>query len=289
MSDWYQLDNNRLIVQMTNKGAEIKRLFPKIWRRELLWQPNDEIAKAIWNRSAPVLFPIVGKLKEDKYHFQGKDYVLPQHGFARDMEFECVECDAHAIEFVLQATQESFAHYPFLFELRIRYELDEAKLKTTYSVKNLDRQDIYFSIGAHPGFNVLGHLEEYEIRFEQAEEAYYLLKEKLVNLKKPVPLNTKTIKLTKELFKDDALIFKDLKSTYVDLVNLKHNEIVRIHKGSAPYFGIWGKGDVPFVCLEPWWGIGDDTLHDGKLENKKGIVKLSEGKSKKFSFTIELV
>ena len=289
MSDWYQLDNNRLIVQITSQGAEIKRLFPKIWRRELLWQPNDEIAKAIWNRSAPVLFPIVGKLKDDKYHFQGKDYALSQHGFARDLDFECVECGSTEIEFLLQATQESFLHYPFLFEFRIRYEIDDTKLTTTYIVKNMDRQDIYFSIGAHPGFNVLGHIDEYEIQFEQAEAGYYQLKDKLVNWKKQIPMSSNAIKLTKELFKEDALIFRELKSSYVDLVNLKHNERVRIHKGSAPYFGIWGKGDVPFVCLEPWWGVSDDTNHDGNLENKKGIVKLSEGKSKKFSFTIELV
>lgn len=289
MSDWYQLDNTRLIVQMTNQGAEIKRFFPKIWRRELLWQPNDEIAKAIWNRSSPVLFPFVGKLKGNKYHFQGKDYTLGQHGFARDLEFECVECGAHEIEFVLQASEESYAHYPFLFDLRIRYELDEAKLKTTYTVNNLDRQDIYFSIGAHPGFNVLGHIDEYEIRFEMPEEGYFLLKEKLVDFKKQVPLNSNTIKLTKELFKNDALIFKDLKSSYVDLVNIKHNEVVRVHKGTAPYFGIWGKGDVPFVCLEPWWGVSDEFNHDGVLENKKGIIKLAVGKSKKFSYTIELI
>ena len=289
MSDWYQLDNNRLIVQITSKGAEIKRLFPKIWRRELLWQPNDEISKAIWNRSAPVLFPIVGKLKDDKYRFQGKDYALSQHGFARDSEFECVECGSTAIDFVLKASQESFFHYPFLFELTIRYELNESKLTTTYIVKNVDRQDIYFSIGAHPGFNILGHIDEYEIQFEKDEAGYYLLKDKLVNWKKQIPMSSQSIKLTRELFKDDALIFKDLNSSYIDLVNHKHNERVRIHKGSAPYFGIWGKGDVPFVCLEPWWGVSDDNSHDGNLESKKGIIKLAEGKTKKFSFAIEMI
>lgn len=288
MSDWYQLENNHLAVQFTTKGAEIKRLFAKHWSRELLWQPSDEAGKALWNRSAPILFPVVGKLKNDRYTFQGKEYSMPQHGFARDKEFECVECLEESITFKLEADQESFTQYPFLFELFVRYDLREQSLITNYVVKNVDRQTIYFSIGAHPGFGIR-EIDHLEIHFEQLEKGFFRLKDGAVDWSTRFSFETEQIKPSKQLFLEDALIFKDLKSKYVDIVDIRHHGTMRLHKGDAPFFGVWGKGEVPFICLEPWWGVADDLEHDGQLENKRGIMTLSEGRSKTFSYKIELV
>ncbi len=288
MSEWYQLENAKFNIQVTSTGAEIKRFFSKTLYKELLWLPVDDRAKGTWHRSAPVLFPIAGKLKNDQFHFQGKNYQLPQHGFARDMEFKCVESSNHEIQFMLETTQETFDHFPFCFELYVTYLLDDNKVKTTYSVKNVDRQDIYFSIGAHPGF-ATNDLSDCEIRFEKAEKGFYQLKDKLVDWNQLHPLSSNILRPTKELFAHDALIFKDLKSSYVDLVRVHHNEIIRVHRGHSPYFVLWGKAEVPFICLEPWWGISDDVFHDGNLESKKGIVKLAMGASQNFSYTIELI
>ena len=288
MSDWYQIENNSFIVQVDSMGGEIKRLFSKLWHRELLWLPRDEQAKKIWKRCAPILFPIVGKLKQDQYNFQGKSYQMPQHGFARDKDFKCLECGTNEMEFTLEADQDTFKNYPFCFELRVQYLLDDATLTISYSVKNTDRQDIYFSIGGHPAF-ATEQVENYEIHFEKVEKGYFQLEEGLVNWDQMELISSSILKPSKELFANDALVFKNLKSNYVDLVNLKRHEVIRIHGTNTPYFGIWGKGNVPFVCLEPWYGVSDDASHDQNLETKKGIQKLAMGKTFKFSYSIELL
>ena len=282
MSEWYQIESNALIVQVTSKGAEMKRLFSKEWHRELLWLGDEKH----WNRSAPVLFPIVGRLKDDEYNLKGKNYKMPQHGFARDFEFKCTECGTSEVEFLLEATQESFNLWPFCFELRVRYKIEESKLIVSYFVKNVDRQDIYFSIGAHPGFETRD-LSNYEIKFEIPEKEYFKLKNGLVDWKSAHEMKEQRLAVIPVLFKEDALIFKKLKSKYVDLIDTKRREVIRV-QANTPYWGIWGKGDVPFVCIEPWFGVGDALEHDKNFENKQGIVTLPEGELFGFSYSVEM-
>lgn len=288
MNEWYQIENNNFIVQVNSKGAEVKRLFAKPWHRELLWVPADEAAKKIWNRTSPVLFPIVGKLKEDHYQLKGKTFQMSQHGFARDRDFTCFECGDSEVTFKLEADQESFKQYPFCFELRVTYQLVENQLNITYTVKNDDRQDIYFSIGAHPAF-VTDLADGYEVQFEKQEAGYFKLARGLVNWKDMHQLSSEKIIPTKELFAGDALIFKNMKSKFVDLVNTKRHETIRLHGSKTPYFGIWAKDSVPFICLEPWYGVSDDEGHDQNLENKKGIQKLVMGDTFQFSYSIEIL
>lgn len=282
MSDWYQIENASLIVQVTSKGAEMKRLFSKDWHRELLWLGDEKV----WNRSAPVLFPIVGKLKDDEYTFKDKTYKMSQHGFARDYEFKCTDCGATEIEFLLVATEESFKQYPFCFELRVRYKLEGSKLLISYFVKNDDRQDMYFSIGAHPAFET-NDITKYEIRFEREEQNYFQLKNSLVDWKHPHAFNDDKLVLSPGLFKNDALIFKRLKSKYIELVDLKRSESIKLY-GNTPFWGIWAKSYGPFVCIEPWYGVSDSQEHDKELENKNGIIELGEGEVFGFSYTIEM-
>lgn len=288
MSDWYQIENSYFTVQFNSTGAEMKRLFSKPWHRELLWVPQDESAQKIWNRSAPVLFPIVGKLKNDTYKFKDKEYVLSQHGFARDQNFKCLVCSTHEIEFLLEASQETFKVYPFCFELKVNYTLQDKKIIITYTVKNVDRQDIFFSIGAHPAFDT-ARLADYSIVFEKEEFGFYQLQNGLVNWKQIFSLENNKLIPTKEMFAKDALIFKELKSQYVDLVDSHRHEVIRLHRGNAPYFGIWAKESVPFICLEPWFGVSDDQDHNQNLESKKGIRKLAMGASFVFSYSLELI
>ena len=282
MSDWYQIESKSLIVQITTKGAEMKRLFSRDWHRELLWLGDNKV----WNRSAPILFPIVGKLKDDEYELHGKKYKLAQHGFARDMEFKCVESTAKEVEFLLVASQESFAHYPFCFEVRVRYSVEDSKVKVFYFVKNDDRQDMFFSIWAHPAFDTKD-INHYEIRFEKEESEFFRVEQGLVNWKRPQVLSGTSLPINAELFKNDALIFKKLKSRHVDLVDTKKHEMIRITSNSD-FFGIWGKDKVPFVCLEPWFGVSDDLETDKKLSTKNGIINLPAGEIFGFSYTIEM-
>lgn len=288
MSDWYQIENSNYTVQLTSAGAEMKRLFSKPWNRELLWNPQDENAKRLWSRSAPVLFPIVGKLKDDSYRFGGKSYQLSQHGFARDMEFRCIECGASEATFLLEANQATYAVYPFLFELKVTYSLDGRKLNIIYSVKNTDRQDIYFSVGAHPGFET-GGLADYEIRFEKKERGFFQLEKGLVNWKNLTAFADTTIIPDKNTFAKDALILKDVKSRFIDLVNKRRHETIRVSGVNTPFLGIWGKESVPFICIEPWYGVSDDGLTDQSLEGKTGIQVLAEGGTFRFNYSIEML
>lgn len=287
MSDWYQIENNSFIIQATSAGAEIKRMFAKSWNRELLWVPQDDNAKKTWNRSSPILFPIVGKLKDDVYKLKDKSYKMPQHGFARDKNFKCLVCGTSEIEFLLEADQETFKSYPFCFELRVKYFLEDNKLTITYTVKNTDRQDIYFSIGAHPAFNTL-KLENYEIVFEKKEKGYYQLVNDLVDWNQINSLESNVLKPNRELFSKGALIFKDVKSKYIDLIDTKRHESIRINGTNTPYLGLWAKDSIPFICIEPWQGVSDDKEHDQNLLTKKGIQMLKENEQFQFSYSVEL-
>jgi galactose mutarotase-like enzyme len=288
MSDWYQIENSYFTVQVTSAGAEMKRLFAKPWHRELLWIPQEEKARKIWNRSSPVLFPIVGKLKNDSYRFGGKTYQMSQHGFARDLDFECLVSTSDELEFFLKADAETFKSYPFCFELRVKYRLDGNALVVDYIVTNVDRQDIYFSIGAHPAFET-PRIENYEIRFEKKEKGFYHLENGLVNWDKLNAMTATTLFPNKKLFENDALIFKDAKSHYVDLVDLRRHETIRVKGTNTPYMGIWAKESVPFVCIEPWYGVSDSEGHNLELVAKNGIQTLPMGKTFEFSYSIELV
>lgn len=282
MSEWYQIESNSLIIQITSKGAEMKRLFSREWHRELLWLGDEKV----WNRSAPVLFPIVGKLLDDEYILKDKTFKMTQHGFARDFEFKCTECGTSEAEFLLVATQETFNQYPFLFELKVRYKVEESKVTVSYFVKNDDRQDILFSIGAHPGFETK-EMASYEIRFEKVEKEYFRVKNGLIDWKTLFDFNADLLKVEKSLFQNDALIFKKLKSKYIELVDTKRKEVIRV-SANTPYWGIWAKPDVPFVCLEPWYGVADSFEHDKNLEGKKGMITLGEGEIFGFSYSIEM-
>jgi galactose mutarotase-like enzyme len=284
MSEWCQIENGFLTVQLTTKGAEMKRLFHRAWNRELLWSGEEKI----WQRSAPILFPVVGKLVNDEFIFQEKRYTLPQHGFARDMDFECTLAGIHECEFVLAANKETFQHYPFLFELKVHYALDGEKLSINYIVKNSDRQDIYFSIGSHPGF-ATEHVEDFEILFEKEEEAYFLAKDGLLDMTKKVMFKDNRLELSADIFAKDALVFKNPRSKCIDLINKVKNQVIRLSGLHVPYLGIWSKGKAPFVCIEPWYGVSDSVNSNQRLENKEGIIKLEEGREFSFSYAIEML
>jgi len=284
MSDWCQIENGSLTVQLTSKGAEMKRLFHRAWNKELLWSGEDKL----WERSSPILFPIVGKLKENTYTFQDKTYVMAQHGFARDMEFICTQADVHECEFFLQATKESFAQYPFLFELKVHYSLEGTKIIVKHTVKNMDRQTIYFSIGAHPEFDN-DKIGEYEIHFEKKEDAYFLTSDGLLDLEKKHIFKAANLSLSSEVFNNGALVFKQPKSKYIELRHIPSNHTIRLIGTDTPYLGIWGKEHTPFVCIEPWHGVSDLNTHNQDLTSKEGIIVLPENAEHIFSYEIEML
>ncbi|MGZ3883927.1 MAG: aldose 1-epimerase family protein [Bacteroidia bacterium] len=290
MKTW-SLKNAELAIQVNAAGAELSSL-KDAQGRELLWQAD----KAVWPRHAPVLFPIVGKLKNDSYSHAGKNYSLPQHGFARDTEFILTEQTEDSLEFELQESAETLQHYPFRFSLRIRYALTGKTLHVMYTVHNTGDGILPFSIGAHPGFSCKlmknESLSDVEIVFKDAERlTAQKLKGGLISDETyDVPLKNNALKLNAALFDNDALVFKHTQVEELLMRSSRRPAGIRMLCKGWPYFGIWTKkGSDDFVCLEPWYGIADSVNASGNLTEKEGILNLSAGERFKAGFDIELV
>ncbi len=277
----YSIENDAIRIKVNKKGAEMCELMSKSDETHFLWTAD----KNYWGRHAPVLFPIVGQVQDGKYEIDGKAYELSQHGFARDMEFELVEASETRLILSLTSNEDTRKKYPYEFELRIGYEIIGSRVDVTYEVINLDEDTIWFSIGAHPGFNCPlftdRNFSDYYIEFEQAETSDKLefASGLLSGTSKPFLKNQKQIRLSSKLFEEDALIFENLNSRFVDLKCDQDSQFLRFYFEGFPFFAIWsppGK-QAPFVCLEPWFGITDTLNANLDYRNKKGIQKLSKG------------
>jgi galactose mutarotase-like enzyme len=269
-------------AKISNFGAELKSLKDLSFDLEYVYQGDTKY----WERSAPILFPIVGKLKDDRYLLGNKYYSMPNHGFARDNEFEVVEEQKDKVTFRLGYNVETLKMYPFKFILEITYRVIGPKLHTEIHVFNVDKQEIYFSFGLHPAFNIPlreGSLEDYYIEFEEREpKGAYFLDNGHVNFEHQddrTIFDGRRIPLSEKLFANDALIFKDFISSRVLLKNKLDAREVIVTTNGCPYLGIWKKPDAPFVCIEPWHGVADSLKSDGDFFKKEGIIVLESNKS----------
>ena len=277
------ISNELLEVKISSMGAELKSI--KSCGKEKLWQGDT----SFWAGQAPILFPICGGLKDDKYFFEGKEYNLQKHGYARFAEFEieCLEKDMAV--FLLYSNEESIKQFPFKYELRIIYSLNCSRLNVEYNIKNLSQKEMYFSVGAHEGYACPEGIEEYSIIFEETENLDSsvlngnLLEYKTINVGK----NTTELPLKYEYFSVDALVFLNLKSRMVKLQNRTNGEVVTLEFKDHDYFLLWTKPGAKYICMEPWSGIQDFVDSDFDITKKRGIIKLSANAtcSKKHSIT----
>lgn len=286
-----KLESEEIKIKVDTQGAQLQQLILKEDDENYLWHGDSKY----WGRRAPVLFPIVGRLKDDKYQYKGQEYKMTQHGFARDNEFKLIEQEKNSLTYALEENKETLKKYPFKFRLEIKYTLKKNSLAVTYTVINTDQKKIYFSIGAHPAFywplEEDEKKEDYYLEFEKEEYApKYLLKAGLLNNKKELILdNQKRLKLNSAIFKDDALVFKDLKSEKVTLKSRKSDREVEVEFKNFPYLGIWSQSKAaPFICIEPWQGIADSVDSSGKIKEKEGINKLKIGEKFKCTHTITI-
>lgn len=273
----YELKNNFLSVKINSFGAELCSVISTESAIEYIWQAD----KAIWNRHAPNLFPIVGKLKDGTYTYQDKSYQLPQHGFARDNEFICIENSDTIVAFELTANEKLLTVFPFHFSLQIKYTLLQNNLKVSYSVFNPDNRALYFSIGAHPAFNCpLSDdevFEDYELIFPNKNLLIInQLNDGLITEQtKTIELDYNKLPVNQHLFENDALVFTNNQIKEVQLISKKTKKGVVLKSLNWPYFGIWTKKQTSqFVCLEPWFGIADSENATGDFTTKTGIIKL---------------
>ncbi|MBI5978334.1 aldose 1-epimerase family protein [Clostridium perfringens] len=277
----YTLENQHLKISLSNHGGELHSIKGKKDNTEFLWSGDE----AYWKYHAPILFPIVGKVFNGKYTVDGKTYELPQHGLARVRDFEMIEQTKNSISFELKYSEDTLKVYPFKFSLIIKYTLNDINLSIDYIVKNLDNKEMYFSIGAHPAFMCPienDKFDDYYFEFNEKENASimqlvgpgYFSKEE-----KPYLKNENIINLSTDLFKNDALVFKNLKSNKISLKSKNHKKYLEFDFGEFPYLGLWTKDTgAPFVCIEPWFGHADFDGFNEEFKDKAAIQSLMPNK-----------
>lgn len=273
----YHLENDCLKITVNSQGAELKSVFNKSTQEELLWQADPEF----WGKSSPVLFPIVGTVKNDIYILDQKEYKLSRHGFARDYNFKEEEVSDSQLIFSLEASQKTLQVYPFLFRLQIIYNLEGSRLQVKYKVENLsDDKTMCFSLGAHPAFKVgrkADDFSSYKLLFnnDYVLKANQLKDGLLTTQQHDILLNNQKLQLNYKLFEIDALVLLDMKSDKVTLMDNDDNNILTFEFENFPYFGIWTVKNSGFICLEPWAGVSDFESHDKQIEHKFGINELT--------------
>lgn len=272
-------------AEISSHGAELQS-FKNPQGREYIWNGNPEY----WNRRSPVLFPIVGSLKDGKYQYQGKEYRLPRHGFARDQEFSLTHSSDNQAVFSLHYNQESLKDYPFQFWLQINYRLLKNTLLIGYSVINDGQNKMAFTLGAHPAFNLEGNFSDYTLEFPKSEalQTFPLENGLLSRQKNVIPLKKDgALDLEYSTFENDALVIKNNPGREV-VIRDKSEKILSVEFDDFPHLGIWTVQDAPFICIEPWYGYSDSVDSSGVLFEKEGMLYLEPGAVFNTNFAIRL-
>ena len=272
------ISNGLLTISAKTKGGELCSL-KDANGIEYLWQADP----AIWARHAPVLFPFVGKLRDDRYKLNGKIFEMPKHGFARETDFSLIKQTPDSLTYQLLPTEKTRPAYPFEFALTIEYRLNGSAVDIRYEVRNNGSVVMPFSIGAHPGFNLPGPIDECFLEFEKSEtlNGRLLDSQKLLSAE-PVPVlkSSKVLNLSKTLFDRGALICLSTESKKITLGSRGNSRRVSVEFQGFPQLGIWAERNAPYVCIEPWYGYDDEADSSyGDIMNRPGTQLLAAGKS----------
>ena len=272
-------------------GAELKSLYDRREGREYIWCGDP----AWWKGSAPVLFPIIGGLKDGTYRYKGNTYSLGSHGFARSSRFRVVSSTSDQLVLELNDSTDTRKIYPFAFSLQVTVSADYAGMSVGYQVHNPDgTEPLYFSIGSHPAFNLPfaeGILENYYLHFGSSETSlrHYFSNGCLTGRTGRVFANSRQIFLSRTLFDDGPVIFTDIASREVSICKSRSESRI-VLQYDAPCLAVWAKPKgSPFLCIEPWHGIPDPEDFDGSLEQKPGIVRLAGGDTFTTGYSIQIV
>lgn len=285
------LENDQLRITIRPKGAELTSIFNKQTEIEHLWQADP----TVWGWHAPNLFPVVGGCLNNQLLIDGQAYPMERHGFARQTEFVEIESTLTHAVFSLRSSDATRQNYPYEFDFQLIYELTDAQLSVTYRLVNEGGNTMYFSVGAHPAFNVPflpgEAYEDYSLEFENDEplQTHLLSTAGLFSGEtQPVLTQNKELPLTKHLFDQDALVFKNLNSRRVTLKNNRQKHAVVVSFTDFPYLGLWAKPGAPFVCIEPWLGCADSEGAPVAIEQKEAIQHVAANEVFEARFTIEI-
>ena len=297
----YFLENERIKVEIDSFGAEVKSVINKNNMREYMWYGNPKY----WGRTSPVLFPFVGSLKDKKYKWNGKEYAMGQHGFARDREFTLIRQAEDEIWFELRSDTETLEKYPFAFVLQIGYRISSGAetddVKVLWKVSNPAEETMYFSIGAHPAFLCPVHgydkkkggcKEGYKLYFADADVIRHhgndvasglALREDI-----EMPLDHGYVTITKEFFDRCTYMVEGGQTKCVGIADEEGKHIVEVCF-DTPLFAIWSpeKKDAPFICIEPWYGRCDAADFEGDLSEREYINTLAAGENFEGSYTMK--
>lgn len=280
------ISNSKLSIAINHKGAELVSLKAIDAKREYIWEGNNKY----WGKHSPILFPIVGTLKRNLYLYNNNKYELPRHGFARDMIFDLINQSDTELIFSLKSNKATKANYPFDFELQVLYSVKGSELFISYKVFNSDSETMYYSIGGHPALALPNNFENYSLQFEPNENliSYQLENDLLSDNTNKINLNNNRLLLSYSFFENDALIFKELNSRQIQILE-DNRPFLNFKFKSFPNFGIWTKQNAPFICLEPWAGYSDVLNATGNIAEKQGIQMLERQTSKEYNFSIEIL
>lgn len=280
MAQMRVLENEELKIQVSDDGAELCSVYDKKKGREALWTADPKH----WARHAPVLFPFVGKVNGGFYTYEGTQYPMGQHGFARDRRFDCVETGADFVTHRLAADEESKKVYPFDFVLEITHKIKGNCVTVEWKVENPSDKRLYFSIGGHPGFNVT-QKEGCTLVFDGQESLERVAIDPAtagVDAAHPetLVLENGAYKVDSHTFDKDALIFDHGQVKKVSLLDADGTKLVTMRCPDALSVGIWSPNrEAPFICLEPWIGRCDNSGFAGELKDKFDVQSLEPGAS----------
>lgn len=269
----HYIENEKIKIGVKTVGAELTSFISKESNTEYLWQGNPDV----WYGQSPVLFPIIGRVLDDKYYIKGKEFIMPKHGLFRKRDAALVEKKDNSMTFVQQSDEDTKKIFPYDFEVYVIFELIDKSLKVTHKIVNKSSDIMYFSIGGHPGFNCeIGDyllFEKNEILDTVEIDTECLRTGKMI----PILNNDNKIVITKDIFNNDALIFTDMKSNYITLASENHARKVKFDYSDCSYLGIWAKPGAPYVCIEPWWGVNDSHERKSDFSQKDAIISLESG------------
>lgn len=287
------IENEYLKVGINSIGAELCILQSKSTQTEYMWNGNP----TVWASTAPVLFPIIGCLKDGKTYYKNQELHIPKHGFIRHNEELIIrQKTSDCINFMIDSTIISKEVYPFDFSFTIQFKLVQNRLEVQHIVENLSNSSpLFFSIGGHPAFkcpfNTNEHYSDYYLEFEypETDDRWLVTKDGLIeNEKTPFLKNQIHLSLNHKMFNEDALIFKNLLSKRISLKSKLSKQAIHVNFKDFEYIGIWAKPNSDFICIEPWNGISDSINTKQELKEKEGIIALNPGLNAKFCYSITI-
>lgn len=283
------IGNAQVMATISLHGAELIE-FCGPDKKNAMWTRNE----VFWNRVAPNLFPIVGRLKDDKYTINGEEYAMRQHGFARDFGFDVLDQSETEVSMILKSNSETQMVYPFEFEFVVRYRLEENTLWVDYQTKNVGEVEMLYSVGGHPGFALDGALDLHSLQFGKEGEwvsftadreciatGYYNGRIETITVDGVLPLSD-------ALFLEDAIVWKAPDFDTIRLLGEDGKVLLNFYCWEWDAVGLWTKPGAPFFCIEPWWGWADSIDSTGNFRHKPGLHKLRSGEEETVSYGIGL-